>query len=159
MLPVLVVDFQSSQPIYRRGKAFVMHRHLRIGLWSVSLLLLPVLAPAADMMKPGLWEITTSMEMPGMPFQPPPSTVRHCYTPEEVKAQPVPGDEQCKVTDLKSSGNKTSWKFVCTGEAASKGEGEITYRGDSAYEGKSRMETEGMTMNMKYKAKRLGDCK
>lgn len=136
-----------------------MHRYLHIGLCSVALLLLPTPAPAAETMRPGLWEISTTMEMPGIPFQPPPSIVRHCYTAQDVKEQPVPRDEQCKVTDLKSSGSKTSWKFVCTGEAASKGEGEITFRGDSAYEGRSKVETGGMTMTMTYRAKRISDCK
>jgi len=136
-----------------------MTKGLWAGLMAGALLSVAPPLQAADSMKPGLWEITTSMEMPGMPFQPPPQTVRHCYTPQEVKEQPVPKDESCKVTDLKSSGSKVSWKLECTGEAAGKGEGEITYQGDSAYEGKSRMQTQGMTMSMKYKAKRLGDCK
>ena len=117
-------------------------------------------AMAADtMMKPGLWEITTKTEMPGMPFQPPPMTVQHCYTAQDVKEQPVPKDEQCKVTDLKTSGSKVSWKVECKGEAAGKGEGQITYQGDSAYEGWTKMQTQGMTVSMQYKAKRLGDCK
>jgi hypothetical protein len=128
-------------------------------LLFAALLLVPAYAVAADGMKPGLWEITTKVDMPGMPFQPPPTTVKHCYTAEEVKESPVPKDNNCKVTDLKTSGSKTTWKVECTGEAAGKGEGEITYQGDSAYEGKTRMQTQGMTMAMQYKAKRLGDCK
>ncbi|MCM2266090.1 MAG: DUF3617 domain-containing protein [Desulfuromonadales bacterium] len=132
-------------------------------IWGVLLVGFPLFftspAVAADAMKPGLWEITTSVEMPGMPFQAPPQTMRHCYTAQEVKEQPVPKDEQCKVTDLKSSGSKVTWKVECKGEMAGKGEGEIIYQGDSAYEGKTRMQTQGMTMAMKYKAKRLGECK
>jgi len=130
-----------------------------LGLFSGVLLAVPCNVPAADMMKPGLWEVTTSMEMPGMPYKPQPTTIRHCYTAQEVKENPVPKDNNCKMTDMKTSGNKTSWKVECTGEAAGKGEGEITYQGDSAYEGKSKMQTQGMTVAMKYKAKRLGECK
>ena len=122
-------------------------------------LMIPAWSVAADGMKPGLWEITTKVDMPGMPFQPPPTTVKHCYTAQEVKESPVPKDNNCKVTDLKTTGSKTTWKVECTGEAAGKGEGEISYQGDSAYEGKTRMQTQGMTMSMQYKAKRLGDCK
>ena len=130
-----------------------------IGLLAGATLFLPAPAPAAEMMKPGMWEITTSMEMPGMPFQPPPQTVRHCYTAQEVKEQPVPKDNNCKVTDLKSSAGKVNWKVECKGEMAGKGEGQITYQGDSAYEGWTKMQTQGMNMTMKYKAKRVGDCK
>jgi hypothetical protein len=99
------------------------------------------------------------MEMPGMPFQPPPQTMRHCYTAQEIKEEPVPKNNDCKITDLKSSGNKTSWKLECKGEMAGRGEGEMIYLGDSAYEGRSTMQTQGMTMTSKYKGKRLGDCK
>lgn len=129
------------------------------GLLAGATLFLPSLVPAADMMKPGMWEITTSMEMPGMPFQPPPQTMRHCYTAQEVKEQPVPKDNNCKVTDLKSSASKVNWKVECKGEMAGKGEGQITYQGDTAYEGWTKMQTQGMNMTMKYKAKWVGDCK
>ena len=130
-----------------------------VGLLAGAMLFLPLPALAADTMKPGLWEITTSMEMPGMPFQPPPQTMRHCYTVQEVKEQPVPKDNNCKVTDLKSSASKVNWKVECKGEMAGKGEGQITYQGDTAYEGWTKMQTQGMNMTMKYKAKRVGDCK
>ena len=130
-----------------------------IGVLAGCFSFLSAPALAADTMKPGLWEITSSMEMPGMPFQPPPQTVRHCYTPQEVKEQPVPKDDNCKVTDLKSSAGKVNWKLECTGEMAGKGEGQIAFQGDSAYEGWTKMQTQGMNMTMKYKAKRLGDCK
>lgn len=132
-------------------------------LWAAPLLGLSLCfaapALAADMMKPGLWETATTMEMPGMPFQPPPQTVRHCYTAQEVREEPVPKDDNCKVSDLKSAGNKVSWKVECKGEMAGKGEGQITYQGDSAYEGWTRMQAQGMNMTMKYKARRLGECK
>lgn len=126
---------------------------------AVSPLVLSSTAIAADAMKPGLWEVSTTMEMPGMPYQPPPQTVRHCYTAQEVKEDPVPKDNNCKVTDLKSSANKVTWKVECKGEMAGKGEGQIVYQGDSAYEGWTKMQTQGMNMSMKYKAKRLGECK
>lgn len=140
-------------------KRNAMNNNHWLGILVAVLLAIPGYAAAADMMKPGLWEVTTTVEMPGMPYQPPPTTIRHCYTAQEVKENPVPKDNNCKITDLKTSGNKTTWKMECTGEAAAKGEGEMTYHGDSAYEGKSKMQTQGMTMAMKYKAKRLGECK
>ena len=136
-----------------------MDQRYWIGLLAGMSLLLPSGAPAADLMKPGLWEITTSMEMPGMPFQSPPQTVRHCYTAQEVRDEPVPKDDNCRLTDLKSSGGKVTWKLECKGEMTGKGEGEIVYRGDSAYEGKTSMQVEGMTMTTSYRGKRLGECR
>jgi hypothetical protein len=60
---------------------------------------------------------------------------------------------------MTQSGNKLSWKVVCSGEQSSKGTGEITFKGSTAYEGTTKIETEGMTMTSRYKAKRIGDCK
>jgi len=138
-----------------------MRKLMWIGLLAGATLSLPAMAPGAGLMKPGLWEITTTMEMAGMPFQQPPQTVRHCVTPQEARdvEKTVPKDEHCKITDLKSSANKVSWKLACSGGMAGKGEGEIEYQGDSAYKGHTRMQAEGMTMNMKYQGKRIGDCK
>lgn len=136
-----------------------MYRILWSGVAAAVVLFLPTPSAAAGTMKPGLWEITTSMEMPGMPFQPPAQTMRHCYTEQEVKEGPVPKDNNCRITELKATGSKTSWKMECRGELAGKGEGEIVYQGDSAYEGKSRLQAQGMTMTSKYKAKRIGECK
>ena len=136
-----------------------MKRQLWVALLAGTVLSVSAPALAADMMKPGLWEVTTTVQMPGMPFQPPPQTMRHCYTAQEVKEEPVPKNNDCKITDLKSSGNKVSWKLECKGEMAGKGEGEMVYQGDSAYEGKTKMQTQGMTITSRYKGKRLGDCK
>jgi hypothetical protein len=120
-------------------------------------------APAAGAgMKDGLWEITTSMEMPGMPYQPAPATMTRCYTKEDLKddKQIIPKqDGTCKVTDMKHTGNKMTWKVSCTGDTKGTGAGEIVYRGDSAYDGFMKFEMEGMKMTSRYKAKRVGACK
>ncbi len=42
----------------------------------------PVLA-APSAMQPGLWEITTKIEMSGMPM--PSQTLRHCYTKQDIE--------------------------------------------------------------------------
>ncbi len=126
----------------------------------LAALLLPALVlAAAPAMKEGMWEITTTTVMPDMPFQVPPVTVNHCYTKEELKNQNyVPQqDDKCKMTESKQSGNKFTWKVVCTGQNKGTGEGEITFKGTS-YEGKMAFKSEGMKMTSRYKAKRIGDC-
>jgi hypothetical protein len=141
-----------------RERESIMHKHVWIGLLAGVLLSFPSLAPAAEMMKPGLWEITIGMEIPGMPFQPPAQTMRQCYTAEDVKGEPVPADENCQITNYKSSGNKVTWLVECTGAMAGKGEGEIVFQGDSAYEGKATIQAQGMAMTTQYTGKRLGEC-
>lgn len=122
-------------------------------------LALPVTGFAADSMRDGYWELTTTMDMPGMPVKMAPTKVKHCYTKEDVKDQKktITTDKNCTVTDLKQSGNKVSWKMKCTGENAGVFSGETVFKGD-AYDSTMKMQTQGQTMNMKVKAKRLGNC-
>ena len=126
-----------------------------LSLWATA-------AAAAPQMKPGLWEITTTMEMPGLPFAPPPTTMTHCYTKEELgeRARLVPPQqEECRVTDTTTSGNRITWKVVCSGENSGQGSGEMVFSGDSAYAGSMTFEAEGMAMKSRYQARRIGDCK
>ena len=124
-------------------------------------LVLPVAGFAADTMRDGYWELITTMEMPGMPMQMPPTTIKHCYTKEDVKDQKktITADKNCTVTDLKQSGNTVAWKMKCTGKNAGDFSGETVYKGGDAYDSTMTMQTKGRrTMNMKVKAKRLGNC-
>lgn len=130
----------------------------------LSVAIFPAILPAAEQgMKEGLWEISTTVKMPGMPFIPPPSTITHCYTKEDVKnEQTVLPQEQggdCKVTDLQRSGSKVSWKVTCSGKNPGKGEGEIVFKGYTSYEGTTKLEMETATMTTHYDARRIGDCK
>ena len=122
-------------------------------------LALPVTSFAADMMRDGYWELISTMEMPGMPMKMAPTTIKHRYTREDVKDQKktISTDKNCTVTDLKQSGNKVTWKMKCTGQNAGDFSGETVYKRD-AYDSTMKMQTQGQTMNMKIKAKRLGDC-
>ena len=123
---------------------------------------LPTMIQAADGIREGMWEITSSMEMPDMPMKMPPMIVKHCYTKEDVKDQKkmISRDNNCTVTDFKSSGNKVSWKMKCTGQGAGTFSGETTFSGDS-YESVMKMQSDaamGKPMTMKVKGKRLGNC-
>jgi hypothetical protein len=122
-------------------------------------LALPASSFATDTMRDGYWELITTMELPGMPMKMAPTKIKHCYTKEDVKDQKktITTDKNCTVTDLKQSGNKVSWKMKCTGNNAGDFSGETAYKGD-AYDSTMKMQTQGQTMNMKVKAKRLGDC-
>jgi hypothetical protein len=102
------------------------------------------------------------MNMPGMQYKMPPTKVTHCYTKEDLKdnKKVVPQQKgDCKMTDMNYSGNKVTWKMVCTGKNVGKGEGEMIYNGSTAYEGSMKMEMQGMVMTNKYKARRIGECK
>lgn len=125
----------------------------------LSLMVLPATIFAADTMRDGNWELTTSIEMPGMPFSIPPTKIEHCYTKEDVKDQKktISTDKNCTVTDLKQSGNKVTWKMKCTGENSGNFSGVTVFKGDT-YDSTMKMETKDQTMNMKVKARRIGNC-
>lgn len=128
------------------------------------------LAGQAQPRRDGNWEVTVQMEMPNMPpgMTMPPMKVNHCVTPEDAKdpqklmpQQQTQGNNDCKVSDYKMEGNKASWKMACTTPQPMSGDGEFVYGADN-YTGTMRMTMsrggQPMAMNMKYDAKRLGDC-
>ena len=120
--------------------------------------LLSVTAQAA----PGeYWEITSKMEMPGMPFAMPGTTTKVCI-PKGAEKNPekTSGDKSCKMTDVNTVGNKTTWKARCDrdGEVMT-GVGEQTttpngYNGKMQFSGKSH--GQDMNMTMAFSGKRIG---
>ena len=131
----------------------------RIVIAILSTLVLPTAGFAGETMREGFWELVTTMEIPGMPMKMAPTKMTHCYSKEDVKdrKKAITTDKNCTVTDMKVSGDKITWKMVCTGKRAGVFSGETVYRGD-AYDSTMKMQTQGQTMNMNVKAKRLGDC-
>ena len=127
---------------------------------AFAVLLMPAVSLAAEAMRDGLWEVTTQMEMPGMPMKMPPTVMKHCYTKSEVSDQKniISRDKNCTVTDLKTSANKVSWKMKCTGENAATMTGETVF-GSVSYASVMKMKSQGQDMTMKVKGKRLGNCK
>jgi len=131
---------------------------------------------AQGVRRDGKWEMTTQMEMAGMPAGRgiPPMTVTQCITKEQAadpqKSLPQPpqrGGQQtdCKVSDFKSTGNKVNWTIKCTTPNQVDGTGEAVY-GTDTLESTMTMnmqiarggQTMPMQMTMKTTGKRLGDC-
>lgn len=122
------------------------------------------IAAAGMDVKEGLWEITTKIEMQGMPMQMPPMTHTQCIREKDLvpRAQNQQGgDQQCKVTNVKTGGNKISYDMECTGpDNKMKGHGEATYTG-SSMSGFMDIQMQGpqaMEMKYTYTGRRIGDC-
>lgn len=117
-------------------------------------------------MQPGLWEITSEMDMPGMPMKLPPQTVQHCYTAADLaqgqNSVPQSGDSNCKMTDYKVSGNTATWTMECTGPTAMHGTGTMTSTATS-YSGSMHSVMQGpggnTEMTTHWQAKRIGECR
>lgn len=123
------------------------------------MLLLPTGLFAADSIRDGYWEVTSQTEMPGMPMKIPASTIKHCYSKEDVKDQKkvIARDKNCTMTDYKVAGNKVTWAMKCTGQSAGIFNGETIFSAD-AYTSTMKMKTQGQNMTVKVKGKRIGEC-
>lgn len=108
------------------------------------------------------WQMTTKTEMPGAPIAAPTSTVTVCMEKGKEKdpQRLMQQDEGCQLTDIKTTGSKTTWKMHCDrdGEKMT-GSGEVThqtnsFKGVTRLSGQSDGETINMTMN--YSGKRIG---
>ncbi len=121
-----------------------------------------VVLAAQNPMRPGNWEVTMKMSMPGMTMPEMKST--QCITAEQLAKDPATGlprgaaaQKDCTVSDYKTTGNVVSWKMACVGQMAMTGTGELTFKGDT-YEGAIKMTTGQGEMTMHMAGKRAGDC-
>jgi hypothetical protein len=112
---------------------------------------------AAPNMEDGLWEITSTVDMPGMGSRS--FTHTSCLTKE--KAVPQTAESGCTVKDVKTQDNTVTWTVVCK-EGMSTSTGKVTYTG-STMDGvvETTVKAGGQTMTMKntMKGKRIGPCK
>lgn len=121
---------------------------------------------AAPNMKEGLWEVTVTMDMPGMPAGAPPQTMQQCRTQKDFEnpqtMAPDPQGSRCETTDYRLQGNTATWKMACKGENAMSGTGSMTFSGTS-YTGTNKMSMkhgdQTMNMTVSYAGKHLGPCK
>jgi hypothetical protein len=114
-------------------------------------------SPALNM-QDGLWEITTTVEMLGMPAgMMKPQTFTTCLSQKDAVPKGK-SETDCTVKDVKTDGNSVTWAVVCK-EATSKGR--ITYAGtafDGATETTMKQEGKDVTIKTAMKGKHVGPC-
>ncbi|MDD2925720.1 DUF3617 domain-containing protein [Rhodoferax sp.] len=133
--------------MYQLFKAALLCAGLSLPLWSLA-------APGE------YWEITTKMDMPGMPVAMPATTIKTCVPKGAERDPSYTTQKECKVSDVKHIGNKTSWKMRCERkDGVMEGSGDVTASADQS-EGTIRLSsTSGgrkMDMTQSYKSRRLG---
>jgi hypothetical protein len=162
----------TTRPATRSLRAKLAVGATAFAVVAIASTLFPAAAGAAGErpnVKPGKWEITFSMEMPGMPagaMQP--TTMTQCYKAEDWKdSQSIAErmqqhkDRKCKQTDVTVTGDKMTWNMVC--ENGTTGTGEYHFSGNT-YSGQVTINTaangkhDAKTMTERFKGKRLGDC-
>ncbi|MFZ1547762.1 MAG: DUF3617 family protein [Candidatus Nitrotoga sp.] len=129
---------------------------------TVILAMITGMLNAAAYAAPGeYWEISSKMEIPGMPFAMPATTTKVCIAKGgESDPRKTSGDKNCQMSDIKTVGKKVLWKARCdhNGEIMT-GVGEQTATSNS-YAGKMQLSGKSggrdVDMNMAFNGKRIG---
>ncbi len=136
-----------------------MLKNLLIACFALLIIAPISCAKSGPDLNEGKWEITTSMEMPGMNM--PPMKHTQCLTKKDMVPQSPNPDQKCKKIKTTIKGNTVSWVLECDAQGQKMtGTGTITYSGDS-FEGSSTasMPTVNMKMTSKISGRRIGNCK
>ena len=145
------------------------------GLIVAAIALLPAAAFAAHG-KPGLWTISSTMQMANMPQMPPeamammkargmsmpgmggPIVTQICMTPEQVNGDVPPAmhnrEENCTTKLLGQTATSMKSEVTCHGRMEGVGHSEMTWRGNEHYEGtysfKGSMEGRPQEISTRY---------
>jgi hypothetical protein len=126
-----------------------------------------VMAEGPDI-KPGKWEITTTVTMPMMP-EAKVMTMTKCVTAEEVNSGFLAAmieDDICKVLNKEETGNTIKFEVECDGgmDVKMRGNGSFTTKGTTA-SGKMEMTMnipqmggQSTKMTQEWESKRIGNC-
>jgi hypothetical protein len=129
-------------------------RSLICTLMGSALILIPAAAMAAHG-KAGLWTVTSTMDMKGMPAMPPeamammkerhmpmpgqPFTTQMCMTQEQVNADKPPAIRNdavsCDTKVISQSPGAMHTQVTCHGRVNGTGDMQISWRGNEHYEG------------------------
>lgn len=127
-------------------------------LLAASVALLVTLAPARAESPGVLWQTTSQMVMPGLPFSPPPNTTQLCTAREWNQPPPPPPGQSCEVSNFRRDDSKVSWDTVCTGQMDMSGHGEITFTSADSYTGVISFTAEGTSVTVNLSGTKIGDC-
>lgn len=141
-----------------------MHPRLACtALFALALAALPHLCSAASL-SPGMYEFTTTMNMPGMPAGMGSHTSQRCITPKDVSNNSAYSgardpNNDCQMKDFAESGGQFSYKMTCTRpqKMDSTVKGAVT--ATSMTMDMTMAMNGGRTMTQTTTAKRIGDCK
>ncbi len=132
--------------------------------WSLLLILALVMTSgvAAAEIRTGLWQITMTVSITGMPTAVPPQTQQECLSAENMVPQTA-NAQGCKVRSNGARGNRLEWTMTCdTPNGKANGSGHMEFNGDSM-QGSMEMVMNGpagsLTVVTGLSGRRLGDCR
>lgn len=105
-----------------------------------------------------LWEVTTQMNMPGMPPGMGGNTSQQCFEKDMRKnVTKGKGAQECTVTDSKESGNKLTITMSCKNNRSAVME-YVFNPGRTEYKGTMRMKDGGRDIVMNTSGRKIGTC-
>ncbi len=121
---------------------------------AVSFVLISLANPATAAEPGNLWQIETSMEMPGMKM---PGQSQQVCTPVSAEGPEAMagGDSDCEMSNVRRSPGRFSFDVRCP---QGSGSGEMIYEGSDRYTSRMTMTSEGQTMTMVTRGQKLGAC-
>lgn len=121
--------------------------------------LTPQAHSAGPDMQPGEWEVTMTMDMPGMPAMANvPIRFKECRTDKDIVPQKQ--EKGCNITKQKQEGSTVMWEMKCDDGTTS--DGKVTYSGtkfDGVVNTVINNKVQQMRTKMKMSGKRIGPCK
>lgn len=121
--------------------------------------LLSVPAQAGPNMKPGLWKMSTQVEMPGMPMQMPMVTYTKCLSEKDVVPQAGDARNNCKMSSSNVQGDTVTWRMECSNPGGPVTmDGRATFRGNTM-EGAVKVNQAGQMMTQRISGKWTGLCR
>lgn len=109
-----------------------------------------------------LWEMTVKMDMAGMSM--PAHTSKVCRPKgdrDPTKLAEKDKESDCRATDVKNAGNRTTWKIVCTKPEPMTGTGDVTATGDKidgTIKMAGKIDGEDMAMTQVMSGRKVGSC-
>ena len=112
----------------------------RAAEFLLSLALAGAVSPAgwaADEIKPGKWQFTTQMQLPGAPQSPPGTQASGGNAPMNLTAcidaaNPIPAESQCTVDRVDRRGTLVTWGMTCNSPRGPiRSAGSARYAGDT----------------------------
>lgn len=137
-----------------------MHRKTYLKIIFVALGLTLMSSQAQARIKYGLWQITVTAQMDGMPVDTPQETFEQCISRKNL----TPGDnkdkEGCKDSKVNRKGDTVTWTVSCAKDNHTmKGNGVVVYN-DKSMTGHAQFQAGGkglatMKMRLEYQGKYL----
>jgi len=118
------------------------------------------MAQSSSPMREGLWEVNSTLNIPGM-GEAPPMKHQQCITAAQIKdpeAALPKMDNNCRISNYKLNGSTATYTLTCTQPTEVTASGEIKYSGSDAYTGTLTLDSGGTTFGLTYEAHRVGDC-